>query len=118
MIYAAPFKMNKETSAITKVFGKAKYFGIYNDETNKLEVIENLNPGGPAIFSQLVEKRVEILLTPHAGPGAVNGAMQTGMKLFYCGDERKLLLEAVKEFQEGKYIEITANNYHQFHGHS
>jgi predicted Fe-Mo cluster-binding NifX family protein len=118
MIYAAPFKMNKETSAITKVFGKAKYFGIYNDETNELEVIENLNPGGPAIFMQLVQKGVKTILTPHAGPGAVNGAMQTGIKLYYCGVERKLLLEAVKEFQEGKYIEITANNYMEFHGHN
>ncbi len=118
MIYAAPLKMQKLDSAITKVFGKAKYFGIYNDETNEIEVIVNQNPGGPAIFAQLVEKGVDVVLTPHAGPGAVNGAMQTGIKLYYCGNERKLLLEAVKEFQEGKYIEITPNNYHQFHGHS
>ena len=118
MIYAAPFKMNKTDSAITKVFGKAKYFGIYNDETNELKVITNQNPGGPAIFTQLIDEGVSIILTPHAGPGAVNGAMQTGMKLYYCGDERKGLLEAVKEFQDGKYIEITANNYHQFHSHS
>jgi len=30
-------------------------------------------------------------------------------------DERKLLLETVKEFQEGKYPEITAENFQQFH---
>jgi len=36
------------------------------------------------------------------------------MKLYYCGDERKLLLQAVKEFQEGKYIEITPENFEQF----
>ena len=118
MIYAAPLKMNKKESAITKVFGKAKYFGIYNDKTNELKVIKNQNPGGPAIFAQLIDEGVDTILTPHAGPGAVNGAMRAGMKLFYCGEERKDLLEAVKEFQEGKYIEITANNYHQFHSHS
>jgi len=118
MIYAAPFKMKKLDSAITKVFGKAKYFGIYNDETNEIEVIENLKPGGPAIFNQLIDKGVDVVLTPHAGPGAINGAMQSGIKLYYCGEERKGLLEAVKEFQEGKYIEITPNNYHQFHSHS
>ena len=27
----------------------------------------------------------------------------------------KLLLEAVKKFQEGKYPEITAQNFQQFH---
>ena len=115
MIYAAPFKMNKTQSAITKVFGKAKYFGIYNDETNELKVIENQKPGGPAIFNQLIHEGVNIILTPHAGPGAVNGAMQTGIKLYYCGEDRKDLLTAVKEFQEGKYIKINANNFNQFH---
>jgi len=115
MIYAAPFKMQKLDSAITKVFGKAKYFGIYNDETNEIEIIENQNPGGPAIFAQLVDKGVDVVLTPHAGPGAVRGAEQTGIKLYYCGEERKLLLEAVKEFQEGKYPQITPENFHNFH---
>jgi len=115
MKYAAPFKTKKEDSAITKVLGKAKYFGIYDDETNKLDVIENEETGGPAIFFKLKELGVDIVLTPHAGPGAVNKAAQLGIKLYYCGDERKLLLEAVKEFQEGKYPEITAENFHNFH---
>ncbi len=115
MIYAAPFKMNKQDSAITKVFGKAKYFGIYDDETNKLEVIENLETGGPAIFKQLQAKNVDVVLTPHAGPGAVKKANEIGMKLYYCGEERKLLLEAVKEFQDGKYPQITEENFHLYH---
>ena len=36
MRYAAPLKTKKEDSAITKVLGKAKYFGIYDDTTNKM----------------------------------------------------------------------------------
>lgn len=115
MKYAAPFKMNKQDSAITKVFGKAKYFGIYDDTSNTIEVIENLETGGPAIFKQLQAKNVDIILTAHAGPGAVKKAKEIGMKLYYCGDERKLLLEAVKEFQNGKYIQITKDNFEQFH---
>jgi predicted Fe-Mo cluster-binding NifX family protein len=115
MIYAAPLKTKKEDSAITKVLGKAKYFGIYDDTTNKMEVIENKETGGPAIFFELQKRGVDVVLTPHAGPGAVNKAMQLGIKLYYCGEERKLLLEAVKEFQEGKYPEITAENFHNFH---
>jgi len=115
MKYAAPFKMNKEDSAITKVLGKAKYFGIYDDTSNQLEVIENHETGGPAIFTELKKRNVDVLLTPHAGPGAVRAAVQFGIRLYYCGDERKLLLEAVKEFQEGKYPEITAENFQQFH---
>ena len=114
MKYAAPLKMNKEESAITKVLGKAKYFGIYDDQTNRMEVMENEETGGPAFFTELKKRNVEVLLTPHAGPGAVNASVQFGIPMFYCGDERKGLLEAVKEFQEGKYPQITAENFHQF----
>ncbi len=115
MKYAAPFKMNKIESAITKVLGKAKYFGIYDDATNELKVIENNEPGGPAFFNMLKVEGVDVILTPHAGPGAVNASMKYGIKLFYCGDERKTLLEAVKDFQEGKCPEITAANFEQYH---
>ncbi len=115
MKYAAPFKMNKTDSAITKVFGKAKYFGIYDDQTNQIEVVINEETGGPAIFMQLLEKKVDVVLTPHAGPGAVNASMKFGIKLYYCGDERKTLLEAVKEFQDGLYPEITPQNFQQYH---
>jgi predicted Fe-Mo cluster-binding NifX family protein len=115
MKYAAPFKMNKTDSAITKVFGKAKYFGIYDDATNEIKVIQNQNPGGPAIFTQLKQEGVDVILTPHAGPGAVRGSLEFNIPLYYCGEDRKLLLEAVKEFQEGKYIQITPENFAQFH---
>jgi len=115
MLYAAPFKMNKEDSAITKVLGKAKYFGIYNDSTNKMEIIKNDETGGPAIFSQLAQKGVSVVLTPHAGPGAVNKATELGIELYYCGDERKLLLEAVVEFKNNKYPQITTQNFEQYH---
>jgi predicted Fe-Mo cluster-binding NifX family protein len=115
MKFAAPLKMNKKESAITKVLGKAKYFGIYDTTTNELEVIPNEYAGGPAIFGKLKELGVDVVLTQHAGPGAVRAAMELGIGLFYCGDERKLLLEAVKEFQDGKCIEITPSNFHQFH---
>ena len=115
MKYAAPLKMNKPESAITKVFGKAKYFGIYDDATNEIKVLKNLETGGPAIFNQLQAESVDIILTPHAGPGAVNASIRFGMQMYYCGAERKLLLEAVKEFQEGKYPQITAENFQQYH---
>jgi len=115
MIYAAPLKMEKQDSAITKVLGKAKYFGIYDDATNKLEVIQNHQTGGAGIFDELSKRGVNVVLTPHAGPGAVNKSMELNIKLYYCGDERKMLLEAVKEFQDGKYPLITQQNFQQYH---
>jgi predicted Fe-Mo cluster-binding NifX family protein len=40
--------------------------------------------------------------------------MQLGIDLYYCGDERKTLMDAVKEFQEGKYHKITPENFHLY----
>jgi predicted Fe-Mo cluster-binding NifX family protein len=114
MIFAAPLKMNREDSAITKVLGKAKYFGIYDDEENRVEVIINENPGGPAIFQQLKARNVDMVLTPHAGPGAVRASLELDIALYYCGEERKNLEEAVAEFKEGRYPAITPENFHQF----
>ena len=115
MIFASPFKMNKKESAITKVLGKAKYFGIYDTDTNELEVISNPETGGPAIFTELKKKNVDAVLTPHAGPGAVKKAVELGIKLYYCGDERIDLIGAVKDFQDGKSVEITEQNFQNFH---
>jgi len=114
MKFAAPLKMQKEESAITKVLGKAKYFGIYDDTEDKIEVIVNEDPTGPAIFMVLKEYGVDAVLTPHAGPGAVNASIRLGIPLFYCGDERKTLADAVKEYQEGKYPQITPENFHLY----
>jgi hypothetical protein len=38
-----------------------------------------------------------------------------GIALYYCGEERKSLEEAVAEFKEGRYPAITPENFHQFH---
>jgi len=115
MRYAAPLKMNKIDSAITKVLGKAKYFGIYDGNSDEMKVIVNEQTGGPAIFGVLKSEGVDAVLTPHAGPGAVNASIRLGIKLYYCGDERKTLPEAVAEFKEGKYPQITAENFEEYH---
>jgi len=115
MKFAAPLKMNKKESAITKVLGKAKYFGIYDSDTNEMEVIQNTQAGGPAIFYELKNLGVDVVLTQHSGAGAVRASLELGIDLYYCGDERKILLDAVKEFQDGKCTKITPENFHQFH---
>jgi len=84
MKFAAPLKMQKEESAITKVLGKAKYFGIYDEANNQLEVIVNEDPTGPAIFFVLKELGVDAVLDPACGSGG-------GQCLFETGD-RSLLL--------------------------
>jgi len=113
-MYAAPLKTEKPDAAITTVFGKAKWFGIYDPATNSIKVIPN-EEHGPAIIGTLREAGVTTILTKHLGGRPLQIAHSMGMKLFYPGDERLTLIEAVVKAQRGILEEITANNVESFH---
>lgn len=113
-MYAAPLKTDKEDAAITTVFGKAKWFGIYDPANNSMKVIPN-EEHGPAIIGKLKEAGVTTILTKHLGGRPLQIAQSMGMRLFYPGDERLTLIEAVAKSQKGLLEEITANNVENFH---
>ena len=115
-MFAAPLKTNKTDAAITTVFGKAKWFGIYNPEDNSMKVIAH-EEGGPAIIGKLRQAGVTTILTKHLGGRPLQIANDMGMKLFYPGDERLTLIEAVAKFQQGALEEITIGNVDKFHNH-
>ncbi len=113
-MYAAPLKTGKEDAAITTVFGKAKWFGIYDPADNSIKVIPN-EEQGPAIIGKLKEAGVTTILTKHLGGRPLQIVHSMGMRLFYPGDERLTLIEAVAKYQQGLLKEITADNVENFH---
>ena len=114
---AAPLKMNKPDSAITTVFGKAKFFGIYDKDKNKVDVIENPQQGGPAVLSLLKEKGVNTILTQHLGQRPLMVAHELNMNVYHCTKERMTLTEASEKFQTNDFTEITMANLSQFSNH-
>jgi len=114
---AAPLKMNKIDSAITTVFGKAKYFGIYNQNTEEVTVIENPQQGGPAVLSFLKEKGVNTILTQHLGQRPLSIAHELDMNVYHCTKERMTLTEASEKFRTDSFTEITMANLSQFSNH-
>ena len=114
---AAPLKMNKPDSAITTVFGKAKFFGIYNADTEEVTVIQNPQQGGPAVLSFLKEKGVNTILTQHLGQRPLVIAHELGMNVYHCTNERMTLKEANTKYQSNDFIEITMDNLSQFSNH-
>jgi len=115
-MFAAPLKSNNNDAAITTVFGKAKWFGIYNPADNSMKVIPHTEQGA-AIIGKLKEEGVTVILTKHLGPRPLQIVHEMGMKLFYPGDERMTLIEAVANFQSGSLEEITMQNIDKFHNH-
>jgi len=115
-MFAAPLKSNSTDAAITTVFGKAKWFGIYNPADNSMKVIAHTEQG-PAIIGKLKAEGVTTILTRHLGPKPLQIVQEMGMKLFYPGEERMTLLDAVSRFQSGVLEEITMHNIDKFHNH-
>ena len=115
-MFAAPLKSNNNDAAITTVFGKAKWFGIYNPADNSMKVVPHTEQGA-AILAKLKEEGVTTILTKHLGGHPLQIAQDMGMKLFYPGDERMTLIEAVANFQSGSLEEITVHNIDKFHNH-
>jgi len=115
-MFAAPLKSNSKDAAITTVFGKAKWFGIYNPADNSMKVIAHTEQGA-AIIGKLKNEGVTTILTKHLGGHPLQTAEEMGMKVFYPGDERMTLIEAVSNFQGGSLEEITMNNIDKFHNH-
>lgn len=111
---AAPLKMNKPDSAITTVFGKAKYFGIYDENTQEVTVIENPQQGGPAVLGLLKEKGVKTILTQHLGQRPLSIANELNIDVYYCTKERLTLKEASEKFLLGELAQITIENLAQF----
>lgn len=62
---AIPVKTNKENTAVSTLFGKAKYFAFI--EINKIEILKNEQIGGKAVANWLKSKNVEVLITSHLG---------------------------------------------------
>ena len=56
-MFAAPLKSNNNDAAITTVFGKAKWFGIYNPADNSMKVIPHTEQGA-AIIGKLKQEGV------------------------------------------------------------
>jgi len=115
-MFAAPLKSNSNEAAITTVFGKAKWFGIYNPADNSMKVIPHTEQGA-AIIKKLKEEGVTTILSRHLGPRPLQIVHEMGMKVFYPGDARMTLLEAVATFQSAPLEEITMTNIDKFHNH-
>ena len=58
---AIPVKTNKENTAVSTLFGKAKYFALI--ENNKIEILKNEQMGGKAVANWLKSKNIEVLIT-------------------------------------------------------
>jgi predicted Fe-Mo cluster-binding NifX family protein len=115
MIIAMPIKTPSSDAALAPLFGNAKHFAIINE--NKEINIQNMEQsGGRDVARTLIASNVEILITSHLGMNPFVLLKSYGMKIYFAGDNRITIHEALGAFHTDKLIEVTSENFDQLLG--
>jgi len=114
---AIPLKMNKIESAISPMFGHAKYFAFVSDEGD-ITLEKNPYDGGMQVINWLMQNGVKTIVTSHIGAGPFQFLLEQGVKAFHPGEGRVVLIEALDGLREGRLMQITPENIAQFAQHS
>lgn len=116
MIVAAPVKFGRADSPISPLYGHAKYFTFIRDD-DTIEVEENRCDGGKEVSQWLLHRGVGAVLVQHIGERPFKLLQEAGVDVYYVGDGRVLLGDAVKAFKEGKLLKIDQSNIERFIKH-
>ena len=116
---AIPLKMKKENSAVSPLFGKAKYFAIA--DKGKIEILENVCHGGNQVAMWLHSLGVKKLLVSHMGANPFETLTKLGIESYFVGEERILLKEALLAYADGDLMSVDKENFDTIfppHSHS
>ena len=100
------------SSEVDPRFGRARFFIIYDDESEKYEVVDNeqnVNAGGGAGIQSattVAEKGCEWVISGHMGPKALSVLKEAGIRIATGATGQ--VSEALRSFKEGKLQEINA----------
>lgn len=119
MLIALPVEENKTETMLCPSFGRAPYFMVQDTETGKTDFLENsaaASPGGagPKAAQQLVDSKVEAVLTPRCGENAAEVLQAAGIKVF-----KTLALPAEENIRlfKGNTLKKMESFHKGFHGH-
>ncbi len=96
---AVAIKTEKTNSAVSPLFGKAKFFAFYDGENVRIE--KNEQKGGVAVVNWLAAQGVDTLVIKEMGSSPYAEVQKRGMKLLYAGDERIEINELITQYENG-----------------
>jgi len=115
MKIALPLQNNNENSPVDIRFGRAAYFGIYDDSNQSWEFISNsqntqaAQGAGIQAAQYVINADVNILIAVNVGPKAML-ALQTAGVVFFQGSQNFSAIDAVKAFKDNKLTKIDQAN--------
>ena len=96
---AVAIKTDKVNSAVSPLFGKAKFFAFYDGQDVSIE--KNEKQGGVAVVNWLAQRGVDTLIIKEMGSSPYAEVQKRGIKLLYAGDERIEINDAITKYETG-----------------
>lgn len=90
-------------------FGRCEFFQIHDTESGKVKVVENQgqnSSGGAGIVAsnQLIEEKVDVIITGNLGPNAFGLIEKAGIKAYKCSDMP--ITSVLDKYNNGELKEI------------
>jgi predicted Fe-Mo cluster-binding NifX family protein len=102
---------SNNTVALSKLFGNAVSFALYDTVSNKLTVTKNEGCGnGIATADFLLSKGVKSALYTYLGDGPFYTLVRGGAKVYYMGKSPTYLDETIRSALNGELTEVTPEN--------
>lgn len=106
---AIPVKTNKENTAVSTLFGKAKYFAFI--ENKKVEILKNEQNSGKDVAKWLKNKKVTTLITSHMGEKPFEKLLENDIKVYFAENERIEIKDVLLNFAKGELSSLTLKNF-------
>ncbi|KEI81445.1 diguanylate cyclase [Clostridium botulinum] len=91
-------------------FGRCEYFQIHDSESKKVKILENEGQnasGGAGIVAsnQLVDEKVDVIITGNLGPNAFEIIEKAGIKAYKC--EPIAITLVIEKYNKGELEQIS-----------
>lgn len=93
---AFPVKTDKENSAISPLFGKAKYFAFFDGENLNIE--KNPFEHGSELIAWFIQKGVKNIIIKEMGINPYNKIKNSNIGIYYAGEDRITTNEVIKKY--------------------
>ncbi|MFD3156658.1 NifB/NifX family molybdenum-iron cluster-binding protein [Haloimpatiens sp. FM7330] len=90
-------------------FGRCPYFQIYDNESKKIKVLENegvtaSQGAGIAAAQQVVNEKVEVVISGSIGPNAFRILDGANIKMIKAEEEK--IEQIIKDYEDGKLTQV------------
>lgn len=97
---AVAVKTDKANTAVSPLFGKAKFFAFYDGKNITIE--KNEAGDGMAVINWFAQKGVDTVIVKEMGSNPYKALQKNDMKLLYAGDERIEIADIIKKYEAGE----------------